>query len=88
MNINEELKKELKEKLYKTLVRTAVLANAVGFMICFLLNGLKKPTILCGVCCFILLGFGIYGTKSKNIKVASTGIIFIATIIETPAALA
>ena len=84
MNINEELKKELKEKLYKTLVRTAVLANAVGFMICFLLNGIKKPTILCGVCCLILLGFGIYGTKSKNIKVASTGIIFIATIIELP----
>ena len=84
MNIKDELKKELKDKLFKILARTAFLANGVGFMICFLLNGLRKPTILCGICCLLILAFSIYGIKSKNINVASTFIVIVAALIELP----
>lgn len=84
MNIKEELKKEIKEKLFKLLARTAVLANAVGCMICFLLTGLRKPTIFCGICCFIVLVISIYGIRSKKINFISTLIVIIVGLIELP----
>lgn len=84
MNINRELKKELKAKLFKILAETAFLANAVGFMICFLLSGLKKPTILCGICCLVILAISIYGIICKNINVASIGIFIVGALVELP----
>ena len=84
MNIHEELKKELKAKLFKILAITACAANAIGFMICFLLNNVSQPTIMCGVCCLILLALGVFGIVTKNINIASVGIIIIAGFIELP----
>ena len=84
MNLNAEIKKELKNKLFRLFARTAFLANAVGFMICFLLTGLKMPTVFCGVCCLIVLAFSIYGVQSKNINAASILIVVVAALIELP----
>ena len=84
MNIKEEVRKELKVKLFKLFARTAFLANVVGFMICFLLTGIKIPTIFCGMCCLIILAFSIYGLKSQNINVSSLLIVIIAALIELP----
>lgn len=84
MNINEEFKKELKFKLFKLFAGTAFLANTVGCMICFLLTGLRLPTVFCGICCLIVLALSIYGVQSKNIKAASIFIVIVAALIELP----
>lgn len=84
MNINKELKKELKGSLFRTLAITAAIANAVGFLICFLLNGLSTPTIICGICCLILMSFGLFGFLTKKVEVASIGIVSCAALFELP----
>ena len=84
MNINEELNKELKTRLFHILVIVASLADGVGFLICFLLTGLSKPTAMCGVCFVILTAFGIYGWITDKIALASTGMVSIAALLELP----
>ena len=84
MKKKEEIRKELRLKLFKTLATTAFLANAVGCMICFLLNGVSSPTIMCAVCCVILLALNIYGVKTENLNASSTGIVIVAALIELP----
>lgn len=88
MNQNEELKRtlkrELKTKLFRVLAVTAFVANAVAFMICILLNGMSTPTCICGICCLVLMIFGIIGVVTKRKDVSAVGIVSIAAIFELP----